>query len=166
MKAVIKSVSHSECVIKIDPNYSQSLSNLVDKDVEIEISKYAEKWSLKALRYAWHLTGELAKALGMSQEEMHFLTIKDYAPRYLVTLDIGEDIADYDIKYFEFEGYNGECAQYMAYKGFKELNSKQMAVVIDGLVQECNQQDIPTKSAEEWQYILEGWQNEESYIKR
>lgn len=166
MKAIVKSVNSSECVLKIEPQYADELLSLVDKDCEVKIEELGEKWSLRALRYAWHLTGELAKALGLSSEDMHFSTIRDYAPRYLITLDIGEDIEEYGVEYFDFLGYRGECAEYMAYKGFRELNSKQMARVIDGLEQEARQLNIPTKSDEEVQHILEEWYKDEGYNDR
>ena len=161
MKVTVKSVSNSECVLKIEPQYKEQLFGLVDKECEVEIAEIGQKWSLRALRYAWHLTGELAKALNLSNEEMHFNIIRDYSPRYLITLDIGEDITDYGIEYFEFLGYTGENAEYMAYKGFKELNSKQMARVIDGLEQDARALHIPTKSDEEIKHILEEWSYEE-----
>lgn len=162
MKAIVKNVAATECVLEIEPQYADELSALTDKECEIKIEEIGEKWSLRALHYAWHLTDELAKALRMKRDEIHFQSLRDYAPRYAVTLFDFEKITDFGFKYYEFAGFTGECSQYIVYRGFRDMNSKQMARVIDGLEMEAKQLDIPTKSSDEIKHILEEWSNEEN----
>lgn len=162
MRAKIKTVTKRECVLDIEPQYAEKLYELLGKECEVEIEEVGNKWSDRARRYAWKLNDEIAKSLHIKRYDMHFQSLKDYAPSYILTIRSGEDPKDYtDSEYYEEERTVGDYVQYIVYKGFKNMNSKQLGYVISGLEQDAREQGIPTKSDEELEHILKEWRSEE-----
>ena len=46
---------------------------------------------------------------------------------------------------------------YKVYKGSSEMDSREMSILINGLVQECQNQGIETKTKAEIDSLLESW---------
>lgn len=130
------------------------------KDKKFEVKEYKEKRSLNANNYFWKLTTELADVLKLDKEEMYFLLLQRYGQSEMVSV-----LADIDVSsYFKYYTEAGETAlngklfkHYKVYKGSSEMNTKEMSILIDGLVGECEQQGIQTKSQEEIDSLLESW---------
>jgi len=123
-----------------------------DKDKLYEIKEHKEKRTLTQNAYYWVLVNELANCLKKSKEETHFDLLKDYSQVALVTLKSNVDIKGY-IKYYQFEretNINGvKFNIYKVYKGSSEMDKKEFNVLLDGLIQEAQQQGIPTLTPNE-----------------
>ena len=136
------------------------LEKYKEKDLRVKIKKWFNKRSLNANSYAWSLITELANAMKMSKEEMYFLKLKDYGQSELVLITEKAN-PKYYFKYYSKEGETVVKGQkyiwYKVYKGTSEYDTKEMSIFIDGLIQECKEQDIETKSEEEVNSLLEGW---------
>lgn len=134
------------------------LINLPDR--KYELKEYREKRSLNANNYAWALITEIGNKLGMSKEDVYLQMLQDYGQSEMVSVVSSIDIKDY-FKYYREAGkseLNGkEFTHYKIYKGSSEYNTHEMSILIDGIVQECNQLGIETKSDEEIRSLIESW---------
>lgn len=128
------------------------LVDVKDKTKLFDISEHKEKRSLSQNAYSWKLSNQLADKLGLSKEAMHFQLLKDYGQSEKVSVLSSIDLTGY-CDYCEEIGkstLNGkEFTHYKIYKPTHEMNSKEMSVFIDGLVQECENVGIPTLTREE-----------------
>ena len=131
--------------------------------LDIEIKEYREKRSLNANGYAWKLITEIANVIGKSKEEVYLDMLRHYGQSELVSVLSDIDVTGY-FKYYEVAGtsvLNGkEFTHYKVYKGSSEYNTKEMSILIDGIVQEAKQLDIETLTPDEISRIKEMWVNE------
>ncbi len=138
----------------------RAIENYRDKLLKVTIEKYYEKRSLTANSYAWHLITELANVMRMKKEEMYLLKLKDYGQSELVLITAEADPKKY-FKYFTEEGrtkVKGKAyVWYKVYKGTSDYNTREMSIFIDGLVQDCKDQEIETKPKEEINSLLKEW---------
>lgn len=132
-----------------------------DRTKKYEVKEYKKKRSLNANNYFWELTTELANVLRMDKEEVYFRLLQKYGQSEMVSV-----VADIDVKpYFKYYSEAGESIlngktfkHYKVYKGTSEMNSKEMWILTEGLINECETQGIPTKPKEEIASLLESWQ--------
>lgn len=128
--------------------------------LKVIITKFFEKRSLNANSYAWHLITELANVMRISKEEMYFLKLKDYGQSELVLITNKANPTKY-FKYFSEEGCTKvkgkDYVWYKVYKGTSEYDRREMSIFIDGLVQDCKEQDIETKPKAEIESLLKEW---------
>lgn len=122
------------------------------KDKLYEIKEHRAKRTLTQNAYYWVLVNELANCLRKSKEEVHFDLLRDYSQVALVTLKSNVDIKGY-IRYYEFERetiISGvKFNIYKVYKGSSEMNRKEFSILLEGLIQEAQQQGIPTLTPNE-----------------
>lgn len=122
------------------------------KDKLYEIKEHKEKRTLTQNAYYWVLVNELANCLRKSKEEVHFDLLKDYSQVALATLKSNVDIKGY-IRYYEFERetiISGvKFNIYKVYKGSSEMDKKEFSILLEGLIQEAQQQGIPTLTPNE-----------------
>lgn len=131
-----------------------------DNTKQYEIKEHKKKRSLNANNFFWELTTQLANVLRMDKEELYFLLLQRYGQSEMVSV-----LADINVKpYFRYYTEAGESVlngklfkHYKVYKGSSEMDSKEMSILIDGLVSECQEQDIETRTPEEIKSLLESW---------
>lgn len=123
-----------------------------DSDKVFEIKEYKKHRSLSQNAYAWKLITELGNVLRKSKEEVYLEMLKDYGQSIIISLNNEVDINHY-FKYYELIGTgvvnNKGFNHYKIYKGSSEYDSKEMSIFIDGIVQCCEEQGIPTLTKEE-----------------
>ena len=131
-----------------------------DKDKKLEIKIYRPKRGQKANAYYWELENELANVLRIENDEMHFLLLQKYGQVEMVSVLSTIDVKGY-FKYYIEAGesiLNGKLFKhYKVYKGSSEMDSREMSILIDGLVNECKAQGIETRPEEEIRSLLEEW---------
>ena len=133
-----------------------------NKEKKYEVKEYKEKRGLKANAYYWELVNQLANVLRISKEELHFLLLQRYGQSEIVSV-----LEDIDVKpYFKYYSEAGESIlngktfkHYKVYKGSSEMNRREMSILIDGLVSECQEAGIETKTKAEIQSLLKEWKN-------
>ena len=132
------------------------------KDKQFELKEYKEKRSLNANNYYWQLVTELGNALKMDKEDLHFLLLQKYGQSEMISVVADVDMKNY-LKYYAEAGesvLNGKAFKhYKVYKGSSEMDSKEMSILINGLVEECHIQGIETKTPAEINSLLERWDN-------
>ena len=123
-----------------------------DSDKVFEIREYKESRSLSQNAYAWALITQLGNKLHKSKEEIYLMMLKDYGQSTIVSISEEVNVKKY-FKYFDEIG-NGEVngkkfKHYKIYKGSSEFDSLEMAIFIDGIIEHCEEQNIPTLTKQE-----------------
>ena len=136
------------------------------KDVElltIEVKPFRRKRSLNANAYAWKLITEIADVLRASKDEIYLQMLKRYGQSELISVLSHIPIGGY-VKYYEQAGestLNGKAfTHYRVYKGSSEFDTREMAVLIDGIVSEAKALDIPTETPDEIEKMKSLWKEE------
>lgn len=131
-----------------------------DKAKEYEIKEYHKKRSLNANNYAWELITQIGNVLRLDKEEVYLEMLKHYGQSQIVSV-----LADIDVsKYFKYYSEAGESIlngkkfkHYKVYMGSSEMDTKQMSILIDGIVQEAKQLDIETMTPIQLSKLKEEW---------
>lgn len=131
-----------------------------DRDKIFEIKEHKEKRSLNANAYAWSLIGKIADAMRTSKDETYLIMLKRYGQSEMVSVLSSIDVTGY-FKYFEAVAnttlQGKEFTHYKVFKGSSEYDSKEMAVLIDGIISEAKNLDIETLPPAEVERIKEMW---------
>ena len=131
-----------------------------DRDKIFEIKEHKEKRSLTANAYAWVLIGKIADAMRASKDEIYLKMLKRYGQSEMVSVVSSIDVRGY-FKYFEPVGtatlQGKEFTHYRVFKGSSEYDSREMAVLIDGIISEAEELNIQTLPYHEIQRIKEMW---------
>ena len=131
-----------------------------DRSKVFEIKEHREKRSLTANAYAWTLMGKIADALRVSKDEVYLQMLEDYGQSLLIPVRVGEKPDGY-FKYFKYittSEINGKEADwYKVFKGSSEYDTREMAILIDGIISEARNMDIETLPPAEIQRLKEMW---------
>jgi hypothetical protein len=124
------------------------------KELDVEIKQHREKRSLNANNYSWLLSDQLADALRISKEECHFLMLKRYGQKTVISvIKEGMDILTKAIEYYEQSGetelYGKMFYHFKIWKGSHDFDTREMSIFIDGIVDECKEQGIETMTPQE-----------------
>ena len=145
------------------------------------IKKHREKRSLDANSYYWVCLTRLAEALNMSKPYLHNRLLRRYGQLevidekavYIVIPDTDEAQKKVDEEQLYHlkptsqvkEGRGGIMYRtYMMLKGSSTYNTKEMSVLIDGLVSECKECGIETLPPEELERMMKEY--EKHYANR
>ena len=122
-----------------------------------EVKEYKEKRNLDQNAKYWKLLNELALTLKIGIEELHFKMLKDYSQRYEIL--VPKDIKLRGIEYYEKKSKiirNGqEFIVYQIFTPSHELNTREFALLLQGLCDECKEQGIETLSPNELKKLEE-----------
>lgn len=120
-----------------------------------ECNKAKRKRTLTQNSYYWALLSELAGALGLSNDELHFQLLKRYStPQPFVTFK-NVDVSKF-MRYYEKRAENDRCISYLFYTPSSEMDTKEFKRLLDGLISECQEVGIETLNAEELALLKEG----------
>lgn len=131
-----------------------------DRDKLFEIKEHKEKRSLTANAYAWSLIGKIADAMRTSKDEVYLTMLKRYGQSDMVSVLSSIDVSGY-FKYYEpistatLQGK--EFTHYRIYKGSSEYDTREMAVLIDGIISEAKDLEIETLPETEVKRLKEMW---------
>lgn len=141
--------------------FLQDIFNL-DKEViyDVKIDKHREKRSINANNYLWELCTQIGNVLRKSKEEVYFEMLVEYGQSIMVSVLSNVNMNGF-YKYFKEAGksiLNGkEFTHYKLYKGSSEYDTKEMYILLEGVVQEARQLGIKTKEDYEIKKIMEAW---------
>lgn len=164
MKAEIVGIKDNIVTIQTYED-NTSLYELIGTNTNVDFKKWREKRSLNANGYAWVLIQEIAKAVRATKEEVYKDLIKNVGEYEVVP--IRNDAVD---KFCEAWSKNGlgwvtdttkskldGYTNVLTYYGSSTYDTKQMSRLIDLLVQECEQLEIPIKPKEEIDSMIKEW---------
>ena len=123
-----------------------------DREKVFEVRDYKQKRSLTQNAYFWVLVNETANVTRQSKDDIHLQMLKEYGQNQVISVQSNIDISKF-IKYFEEIGHgrvNGkDFTHYRVFEGSSEMDSREMAILLDGVVQEAEQLGIPTLTPNE-----------------
>lgn len=134
----------------------------LDKDTiyDVKITKHREKRSLNCNAYLWKLVTEIGNILNKSKEEVYLQMLIDYGQSEMISILSDIDVKGY-FKYYKLAGssmLNGKLFNhYKIYKGSSEYNTKEMSILLNGVVQEARNLGIKTKEDYEIEKLIEEW---------
>lgn len=149
----------------IDSKQITQIEDLSGQKVNLEVKKYYKKRSLDANGYMWELLGKLQEVLGIPKEDIYKDLIKvigDYEVIPVKNMAVERFCEAWKSNHLGYitetmpsklEGYTNVIAYY----GSSSYDTKQMARLIDLVVQECKQQGIETKSPAELDSLIKEW---------
>lgn len=147
---------------------SQYLWNL-DQNKQYEIKEYYKKRTLDANSYCWVLCKEIADKLHISKEEVYKKNIKDMGKFEIIP--IKNEALNTFINAWTSKGIGWLCevlreskiegyTTIIVYYGSSVYDTKEMSILIDGVVQECTNLGIPTITGEELNKLKGSWKND------
>jgi hypothetical protein len=137
------------------------VDDLKDKDkLSIEVKPYRERRSLNANAYAWKLIGEIADVVRAGKDEVYLMMLKRYGQSELISVLSHVPIGNY-VKYYEEAGeskLNGKLfTHYRVYKGSSEFDTREMSILIDGVVSEAKNLGIQTETPNQLAEMKARW---------
>lgn len=122
-----------------------------DKDKLYEVKEYKKKRNNNQNSRYWKLINELSLKTKISVEELHFNMLKNYSTRFEMLVPATTEIRG--IEYFEKKSKivkdGKEYYVYHVYTPSHELKTDEFAILLDGLIQACEEQGIDVRSPEE-----------------
>ena len=141
-----------------------------DKRYEVKITQERKKRSLDANAYCWVLIGKLSETLNLPPDEVYRQYIPDVPGNYTIVPVKADMITHWDRIWCS--GHIGRMTQDMgacrarnlegyhnvrSYLGSSDYDVKQMARLIDLIVQDCKAQGIETMTPDELARLEEEW---------
>ena len=131
-----------------------------DRGKIFEIKEKKRRRSLNANAYAWTLIGKLADALRISKDHCYLLMLKRYGQSEMVSVVSEIDVRGY-FKYYEAVGetelQGKNFTHYRVFKGSSEYDTREMSILVDGIVSECHEVGIETMTPSELAKLKELW---------
>jgi hypothetical protein len=137
------------------------------KLLEIDIHQQRKKRSLDANSYAWVLITKIADILRTSKEELYIEMLKRYGQREKQLISIIDNEESIAMIYRATNNHctvvgegtvNGKQFKHLAILiGSSQYDTRQMAILIDGIVSECKEMGIETLPPDEIKALKESW---------
>ena len=138
-----------------------------DRLYDLEIREHRQKRSLDANAYAWVLIGKLAETMRIPPAEVYTRAIESIGGNYEV-IPVREDAADKFRQVWSKQGLGWPCEDMgsskipgyrnlLAYYGSSTYDTRQMAALIDCLIQDCKALDIETLAPDKLALLKENW---------
>ena len=128
-----------------------------------EIERKRKKRSTDANALCWKLCTEIANVLRTEKDSIYVDMLKQYGQSDIVSVLSTVDVKGY-FKYYDEFGkgrVNGkEFTHYKVYKGSSEYDTREMSILIDGIIDEAKALDIDVISEREKSLLLQEWGNE------
>jgi len=137
-------------------NYPKLENDFEDKPITIEIKKWHKKRSPDQNALMWVILDKMAKSLNLTPDEVYCNMLKDYGVTADRPLGVEKDHPQYNeiLEQFNYyvirDGKNSKLDYVYMVFGSSTYNSEQMSVLINGILQECEnmQLDVSYESAE------------------
>lgn len=162
MKIESVRVAGDELILK-SPDYGEIRRFAYNfKAGNYEIERKKKKRSTDANAFCWKLCTEIANVLRTDKDSIYVDMLKKYGQSDIVSVVSSVDVKGY-FKYYDEFGkgtVNGkEFTHYKVYKGSSEYDTKEMSILIDGIIDEAKALDIEVISEREKSLLLEEWNN-------
>lgn len=133
-------------------NKKECINWLLENQSKIfEVNVYKEKRNKDQNAKYYKLLNQLSKKLKIGVEELHFEMLKNYSTRFEMLVPANTEIRG--IEYYERKSKivkdGKEFYVYHVYTPSHELKTDEFAILLDGLIQACEEQGIDTRSPEE-----------------
>ena len=147
-------------ILRVDTDVQLLMNKFYDKELEILIQTVRNKRSLTANGYMWALLQRLAEALETSKEEVYtelvrrmgycIPTLVPQADRETFERAWHSQGLGYQTEHIS-DTKTGEC-ELMCYYGSSAYDTKQFSRLLDEVILECREADIPTDTPDKIAY--------------
>ena len=131
----------------------KDLETIKSNELSLTIKEWRTKRSLTQNAYMWVLINQLAEKIGDTADNLYRIFIRDYGVRdYIAIQDKAVD--DFIVRWnkkglgwfteFLRKSKVENTSTLVVYYGSSSYDSKEMSRVVDAVVDECEQNDIPT----------------------
>lgn len=149
-------------------NETANLEKYLGKKVNLELKEWREQRSLDANAYFHVLVQGLANKFGTTLGEMKVIENLKYGTiarnkdgtKVGLKVPYGTEVTSfypYVKKFGECEENGMTWEKYLVYKETHTLDSKEMATLIEGVVQDCKENGVDTKEDIEFKTLSESW---------
>ena len=179
MKAIVSQIrlqytdDSTELVLSIQAPRKQAQTDIAElkeilskgKQLAVEIKQYRKQRSLDSNSYCWVLISKIAEVIHASKDEVYIQMLTRYGQREPQLLSVVEEGAEgiyratknHCVEVGESE-LKGKTFKHLAILiGSSEYDTKQMGILIDGIVSECKGMDIEVMSERELQSLKASW---------
>lgn len=130
------------------------------KEGNYEIERKRKKRSTDANALCWKLCTEIANVLRTDKDSVYVDMLKRYGQSDIVSVLSTVDVMGY-FKYFDVFGTGTvkgkEFTHYKVYKGSSEYDTREMSILLDGIIDEAKSLDIEVISEREKSLLLMEW---------
>ena len=125
-----------------------------------EIERKKKKRSNDANAMAWAIINEIANVLRSDKDSIYLDMLKKYGQSDIISVVSSVDVKPY-FKYYDEFGkgtVNGkEFTHYKVYKGSSEYDTREMSILLDGIIDEAKSLDIEVISESDRALLLAEW---------
>ncbi len=123
----------------------------LDENKLYELKEVKKKRTLDQNSYYWQLLNKLAKKIKIPTTELHFELIKKSCPfeEYLVPKESNLRSLEYFEERNTIEKNGKEFKVIRVYVGSSLLDTSEMGILLDNLIEECKSQNIETMTPED-----------------
>ncbi len=130
------------------------------KNGNYEIERKRKKRSNDANALCWKLCTEIANVLRTDKDSVYLEMLKRYGQSDIISVLSVVDVNGY-FKYFEEFGKGHikgkEFTHYKVFKGSSQYDTREMSILLDGIIDEAKALDIEVISEREKSLLLEEW---------
>ena len=147
-------------------NFSELFDALADKEIIFEVKEARKHRSLSANAYAWVLIDKIAEKTGIKKSEVYKNAIREIGG-VSDTICVMDKAVDRLRTGWEKNGLGWQtdtmpskvegCTNVILYYGSSVYDSKQMAQLIDSLIQDAESLGIPTITDEQAERMIGKW---------
>lgn len=128
--------------------------------LSIKIGKYRERRSLNANALCWKVCTEIANVLRSDKDSVYLEMLKRYGQSEIVSVLSTVDVSGY-FKYYDTFGTGyvkgKEFTHYKVYKGSSEYDTREMSILLDGIIDEAKCMGIEVLSESELALLKTEW---------
>lgn len=141
-------------------------------DLNMTLEKWYPKRSLNANAYLWQLIGKLAKKMNLTNDEVYRKHIKEAGSFTVLQMEEAE-MKEFE-RIWQSKGIGWICEKsidkygqivLLAFHGSSIYTTKEMARLIESVVQDCKEQEIETKTKDEIDSLLKEWISDSNRFK-
>ncbi len=170
----IKDISRDFATGQLNITFMVSETGTIDellkiKDCEklaVKAVKYRNKRSIDANAYAWVLMQKIAESIHSDKWSVYLNLLQKYSRSFTHVIvksnavDVMKELyrTCIDLGEVNINGQSGH--QLQVYFGSSTFDSKEMSVFIDGIISECEELGIDTKTPDEIKHMCMLWQAE------
>ena len=177
LKGISKDYISSKLLVtfETDKNVTGQVDNIKDVNLSVVAKKHRKKRSRDANAYYWQLLTQLADKLQLSNPHLHNIMLRKYGQVeqingklvYVVVPDddkgmqIADEAETYHIKpTSEVKTAKDGCQfrTYIMLRGSSTYDTKEMSTLINGLVEDCKEQDIETLTPNELTEMMQAYE--------
>lgn len=144
-------------------DYRKELSDIdTEKEYDIEIKVHRQRRSLDANAYLWVLLGEMAGVLRTNKDDLYLVMLERYGvfTHIIVKPHVVEKVKQEwrTVKVLGDVVVNGQTGvQLQCYFGSSTYDSKEFAILLDGVISEAKEMGINTATEDERDRMINEW---------